>query len=225
MIRSDYILRMIQEFAEAIARIRSLKRGQKWNEASDELDEGFQKLLGDGPETIAELSDTELLARVASGESTQTVRHKAFILATLLAEAGDVAVGRDQLEAGRRYHLKALHLLLDTLDRGEVFESPEFVPKVESLVAALNGTDLPTRTNLMLMQHYERTGEFAKAEDMLFAVLDAEPDHPGAPGFAMDFYRRLLSQSDAALSDGNLPRTEIEQGMKELANRFAAKRS
>ena len=30
----------------------------------------------------------------------------------------------------------------------------------------------------MLMQHYERTGEFAKAEDALFAMLDAQPDNP-----------------------------------------------
>jgi hypothetical protein len=225
MIRSDYILRMIQEFAEALARIRSLKRGQKWNEASDELDENFQKLMGDGAETIANLSDTELLARITSGESTQTVRHKTLILTGLLAEAGDVATARDHAEEARRYYLKALHLLLDMLGRGEVFENPEFVPKVETLVAALNETDLPVRTKLMLMQHYERTGEFGKAEDMLYAVLDAEPDHPGAPGFAMEFYRRLQSQSDAALSDGNLPRAEVEQGMKELTDRFATKRT
>jgi Family of unknown function (DUF6483) len=224
MIRNDYLLRMIQEFAEAIARIRSLKRGQKWNEASEALDEGFQKLMGAGADTIADLSDTELLARVASGESTQLVRHKTLVLVGLLAEAGDVATARDDPEAGRRYHLKALHLLLDALGAGEILENPEFVPKVEALAAALKGTELPVRTNLMLMQHYERTGEFAKAEDALFTVLEAEPDHPGALEFGMAFYRRLLLQSDAALSDGNLPRAEIEQAIKELAQRLEVKR-
>jgi len=28
------------------------------------------------------------------------------------------------------------------------------------------------------MQHYERTGEFAKAEDAFFSMLEAEPDNP-----------------------------------------------
>jgi hypothetical protein len=34
MIRRDYILRMLAEFFEALSRIRSLQKGQKWGEAS-----------------------------------------------------------------------------------------------------------------------------------------------------------------------------------------------
>jgi hypothetical protein len=37
----------------------------------------------------------------------------------------------------------------------------------------LRNDPLPLRTLALLMQHYERTGEFAKAEDELFAMLDA----------------------------------------------------
>lgn len=222
MIRRDYILRMIEEFAQAIARIRLLKRGQQWSEASTSLDDEFQKLTGAGAEAVANLSDTELLARLTSGEVTQAVHQKTLILVSLLTEAGDVATARGNPDEGQQYNLKALHLLLDVLGRGETFESPEFVPKVEALASALKETEIPVRTNVMLMQHYERTGEFAKAEDALFRVLEAEPDHPGALEFGMTFYRRLLSQSDAALSDGNLPRTEVEQGMKELADRLEA---
>jgi hypothetical protein len=105
------------------------------------------------------------------------------------------------------------------LARGEVFECPEFVPKVETLKEALQGSRLPLRTHAMLMQHYERTGEFAKAEDALFAMLDTGPSNDAIMDFGIAFYQRLLTQSDAALNEANLPRAEVEEGLKELQHR------
>jgi len=36
MIRRDYILRMIEEFIQALSRIRALKKDQLWSEAAVE---------------------------------------------------------------------------------------------------------------------------------------------------------------------------------------------
>jgi hypothetical protein len=141
------------------------------------------------------------------------------MLTTLLKEAGDVAAAEDRTEDSRECYLKALHLLLDVLSREEMFECPEFVPKVEMIVAALQSAPLPVRSAAMLMQHYERTGEFAKAEDALFTMLDAEPDNDTLKGFGITFYQRLLAQSDATLVAANLPRAEAEDGLKELQAR------
>jgi len=219
MIRRDYILRMIEEFAQALARMRSLKGSRRWGEASAILDAEFKKLIGDGAQAVARLSETELLARLMKDGPTHLVRDKTFLLTTLLAEAGDFAAAEDRVDESRECYLKALHLLLDVLARGEVFECPEFVPKVEMLKAALQGTPLPPRTHAMLMQHHERAGEFAKAENELFAMLDDEPENGTIVEFAVAFYRRLLAQSDAALTDGALPRAEVEEGLKELMQR------
>jgi hypothetical protein len=216
VIRRDYILRMIEEFMQALSRLRSLKQGQRWNEAAEELDSEFQKLVGEGAESIARHSETELLARLMQDGPTHALRDKTFILATLLAEAGDVVAGKDQSAASRECHLKALHLLLDVLGRDDVFECPGFVPKVELLRERLRNEPLPLRTLAMLMQHYERTGEFAKAEDELFAMLDAEPANDTIKDFGITFYQRLLAQSDATLEVANLPRTEVEDGLKKL---------
>ena len=71
----------------------------------------------------------------------------------------------------------------------------------------------------MLMQHHERTGEFAKAENALFAMLDAEPGNEAIVEFGVAFYKRMLAQSDAALMEGKLPRAEVEEGLKELVQR------
>lgn len=219
MIRRDYILRMIEEFVRALARINAAKQRQKWDEASGDLDTEFKRLAGINALEAAQMSESELLARVVRGEPTHLVRDKILMLTTLLKESGDVALAQDQSEKAHACHLKSLHLLLDTLGRGEIFECPEFVPKVEMLVTALQVTTLARGTHAMLMRHYERTGEFARAEDALFALLEAEPDNNVIIEFGVIFYQRLLGQSDATLSAGALPRTEVEEGLRGLQGR------
>jgi hypothetical protein len=219
MIRRDYILRMIAEFMEALARIRSLKQGQHWKEFSAELDAEFKKLMGHDAPTVARLSETELLALLVQGGPTYALQDKTLVLTTLLHEAGDAAAVADRMDESRECYLKALNLLLDTLARGETFECPEFVPKIEILLAALREVVLPIQTHAKLMQHYERTGEFAKAEDALFAMLDAEPENHAIVEFGLAFYQRLLSQGDAALNAANLPRAEVQEGLTELQRR------
>ena len=95
---------------------------------------------------------------------------------------------------------------------------PSLCPRL-SCSESLQAAPLPTRTHALLMQHYERTGEFAKAEDALFAMLDAEPDNQAIVEFGITFFQRLLAQSDAALNEANLPRAEVEEGLKELQRR------
>jgi|SRR5581483_10212857 len=219
MMRRDYILRLIQELGEALARIRALRKDQRWTETEAALGEQFQRLVHSGAPEILRLSDTELLAKLAEGEATQTVRHKTLLLTTLLKEAGDVAAVQGRTDESRACYLKGLHLLLDVLAAREVIDCPEFVPKVEWFVEALRDDPLPLGTQARLMRHYEESGQFGRAEDALFAILDAQPDNAEALAFGILFFERLRRQSDAALADGNLPRAELESGLAELRRR------
>lgn len=223
MIRRDYILRMIEEFIQALSRIRTLKGEQRWQESAALLDEQFNRLVGCGPDAVSQLSETELLAQLIRGEPTQVVHTKTLLLTTLLKEAGDIAAAQHRTETSRDCYLKGLHLLLDALARGEPSEGAEFVPKVEALATALREFPLTVRTRARLMEHYERTGQYARAEDELFAMLEAEPDNADLAKFGSAFYERLKAQSDAALIDGNLPRPELEAGLAELRVRAASK--
>ena len=221
MIRRDYILRMIEEFVQALARINELKQDRRWQEAAGVVDEEFQRLIGTGADAVARLTETELLANLIRGEPTQAVHDKTLMLTALLKEAGDVAATQERAEESRSCYLKGLRLLLETLAREEVTDCPAFVPRVEMFAAALRGSPLPLETQALLMQHYERSGQFAKAEDALFAMLEAEPGKAGLVAFGVVFYERLQGQSDAALATGNLPRPELETGLAELRKRLA----
>ena len=221
MIRRDYILRMIEEFAQALTRIASFKRGRLWNEASVAVDGEFERLMGAGAAAAARLSETELLARIINGGPTHVVREKTLMVSALFKEAGDLATTQDRLDEGRSFYLKGLHLLLETLACEEPFECPDFVPQVEMFVAALRDSNLPLETQARLMRHYEQVGEFAKAEDCLFEMLDSEPERPGLKEFGIAFYERLRGQSDASLEAGNLPRAELDHALADIHHRGA----
>lgn len=219
MIRRDYILRMIAEFIEVLNRIDALKKGELWVEAKREIEDQFKHLIGATGDELARLTDTEMLAKLVQGEPTQVIREKTAIISTLLKEAGDVALGSGDTQRANLFYLRGLHLLLDVLGQGDVWEFPEFLPKIESFTAALAGSELPLATHARLMQHYERAGEFAKAEDELFAIVDLDNQAAGLLQFGIAFYERLRSRPDRELADGDLPRNELEAGLKEFRQR------
>jgi hypothetical protein len=221
MIRRDYILRQIEQFVAMLAKITGLVKNEQWQEASTMAAGEFQRLASmDAPEVL-QMSETELLARLIQGEPAHVVEAKAFMLATLLKTNGDLIASEGRPEESRQYYLKGLHLLLDTFGRSEITERPDFVPAVEAFLTGLRDAPLPVNTNAMLMRHYERTGEFAKAEDTLFGMVDAEPDQVELLDFGRSFYQRLLELSDDALTVGNLPRTEVKAGLTEMNARKA----
>jgi Family of unknown function (DUF6483) len=216
MIRRDYILRQIEQFVATLAKIAGLAKNEQWQEALVVAAGEFQRLTGADAGAVLQMSETELLARLIQGEPAQAVESKAFMLATLLETNGDLIAGHGRPEESRQYYLKGLHLLLDTFGRNEMTERPDFVPAVEAFLAGLRDAPLPLNTSAMLMRHYERTGEFAKAEDALFGMVDAGPDRIELLDFGAAFYRRLLELSDDALTAGNLPRAEVRAGLAEL---------
>ncbi|MGD0251085.1 MAG: DUF6483 family protein [Verrucomicrobiota bacterium] len=221
MIRRDYILRQIEQFVAMLAKIAGLAKNEQWLEASTVTAGEFQRLTGADAGEVLQMSETELLARLIQGEPAHVVEAKAFMLATLLKTNGDLVASEGRLEESRQFYLKGLHLLLDTFGRSGITERPDFVPAVEAFLTGLRDVPLPVKTNATLMHHYDRTGEFARAEDALFGMMDAEPDKVELLDFGRSFYQRLQGLGDDALAAGNLPRAEVQAGLAELDARQA----
>ena len=221
MIREDYILRMIEQLRRVLVSIAALKEQRRWQEITGTLDEQFRELVGATAAEEVGLSDTELLARLMQGESTQFVRDKTRFLIALFKEAGDAAAAQDQKEESRTFYRKGLESLLG-MDSDE--DCPDFVPGLEVFLATLADGPLPARTQAMLMRHYERNGAFGNAEDALFDLLETADDNAAVLDFGIAFYKRLRGQIDSALAGGNLPRQELEAGLAELRQRRAKRK-
>jgi hypothetical protein len=221
MIRRDYLLRQIEEFVAAIAKMAVLAKNQQWQEASKVAGSQFQALAGADAAELLKLSGTDLLARVVQGEPTHVVENKIFMLATLFKAQGDVLAGGGQPEESQPYYLKGLHLLLNTFAQSQTSQRPDFLPTVEAFLIGLHDSPLPVETHAMLMRHYEQIGEFSKAEDALFAMVETEPANAELLNFGISFYQRLFVLNDVKLAEGNLPRAEVNAGLAELKARKA----
>jgi hypothetical protein len=223
MIQRDYILRMIEELRRVLAAIMEHREQGRWQEVEGTVDEQFRKLVGVGASEAARLTETDLTARLMGGEATHVVRDKLLFLIRLFKEAGDAAMAQDRVDQGRELLLKGLDLLVGVNWGEEPSGQADFAPPVEAFTGALADRPLPPRTLAMLMHHYERIGDFAKAEDALFGLLDAAPGSAEVLDWAVAFYERLQGRSDAALAAGNLPRPELDAGLAEvIARRKAA---
>ena len=169
MIRRDYFLRMVEEFAEMLSRIRRRIAARQYDEAGGDLDRAFLDLIGKGADVASQLSETELLAQLTLNEPTHIVRQKSLMLIALLQEAGQLHIAENRDAQGHACWLKALDLSLTLQLQDTDFELPEFVPKIEMLHEQLREVPLPLRTQAALWRHYERIGAYGKAEDVYFA--------------------------------------------------------
>jgi hypothetical protein len=216
MVRRDYILRMIEQLAAILARTRGQIAGRQFADANTELDKAFVELTGAGAEAVANLSETELLAKLTLDAPTLVVREKTHVLVALLDEAGRLRAAEGREPEAHACWLKALDLLLGLKFQDFDCEFPEFVPQIDFLRDQLRDAALPLPTLAALWRYYEGIGAYARAEDSLASLLDAQPDNGDLRHEARAFYERLLRQSDAALESGNLPRAEVQAGLTGL---------
>lgn len=220
MLRRDYIIDQIEELGALLAKILGFAATGKWENARAAASQGFEELAGMDAARALEIPETELCARVLDNSPTQLAAVKIFMLAALFKSMGDILAGEGQDEASQRHYLKGLHLLLGEPAFSSISARPDFVPTVDAFLVALGPLALPAETHVLLMRHFEQTGQFAKAEDELFAVADNTP--PGAEllKFGESFYQRLARQSDTALLEGNLSREEARSGLGDFRARM-----
>lgn len=91
---------------------------------------------------------------------------------------------------------------------------------IEELLRILAGTALPMPTTLLLFSYYERYGQYGKAEDTLFHVMDDNPAESEIAELGLGFYDRLESMADDRLERGGLPRDEVREGLEQLKDRM-----
>lgn len=219
MYRNDYILRLIAQFAEVIHYVLGLRRDGKLGLTLMAIDQALRDLLGIGSEQLKTLSDAQALALIRFASPDESWRSKGAYVAALLAHEGAVLAAREQGAASDQANLLALQIALEVhLGAGEL-ALPGFTPDVTELSTALAGMALPTRTTAALLRYHEEAGNFAHAEDLLFAQLDLTGDDAALAATGVALFERLLACDDTALAAGNLPREEIVAALEELGRR------
>ena len=214
--REDYLLRHIRQFIQALTSIRGLAAIRQEHAALDAINEAAGQLLGLRSSRGPLLSVRERVSQLTVGELADLGRDTRAALATLLKEAGEIHIRQDRETEGYRCYVQALHLMLDMAAHDGTAALPDWAPRIEDLVAALAPFSLPSSLNAMLLEYYERTGAYGKAEDILFAMRAQAPEDDSVRTSGRAFYRRLQHRTDDDLITGNLPRDEVDAGLAGL---------
>jgi len=212
MIRRDYILRMVAELAQVLARVISLKNRQEYEQALKEINTALHELRDENAKSSHELSLAGWIALCR--KHGQAASGLMIAVADLLKEQGKVQVAQGKLDGGARSRALALGLFLEALLSGETFVTVELLAKVEELFASVRETLSDPEAWRRLVSYFEARGRFGQAEDALFAWLAV--GDPAAVREGLAFYDRLTSLNDEALERGELPRAELEQGRREF---------
>jgi Family of unknown function (DUF6483) len=213
MIRKDQTGSLVARMTEMLPRIAVLKKQQRYKEAIDEINRTVQTELGLSPRFVKGVTDGDLLGMFRSGLITAP---RAIALAKLLKERADINWAVGEPNNGLIRTVKALTLYLEVFDKVEESAFLEYSSDIEILADNLGDHKLPDAVLGKLFAYYETVGRYSKAEDLLFATIEASAD---AAWVAMGrgFYERLAAKSDAELAAGNLPREELEESRAELA--------
>ena len=233
MFRQDYIMRTIRVFIDALILLIRSRRDQDYHRARSIIAQTWEDIFGLSTASVMALSERTLLSMLLkrSGGVVDT----ALMAARLFKEDGALAMADGQEDEGRGLYLKALNCYLEIavepsvgvddfrwiseeIDQSGLVTDPR--EAIEELLRLLAGTALPMPTTLLLFSYYERYGQYGKAEDTLFHVMDDNPAEPEIAELGLGFYERLESMADDRLEEGGLPRDEVREGLEQLRDRI-----
>lgn len=216
MFQRDYIRRLIEQLGQALHNIFRLRQVEKFEDAQLEINRAGKSLLGIDLQLLRSLGEDEIIAFFKPGEALDSA--KCFAAATLLREEGRLQEISGLAAQSQASFRKSLRLFLESLQHSKLLRTPENIAAIDKLIEKMPKTSLGEAILKNLFWYFEWTGRYAKAEDTLYDLLET-----GAVIAAegMSFYQRLLDKSDAELLAGDLPRTEVIEGVRELRQKIA----
>jgi hypothetical protein len=211
MIRQDWLMRMIREMVQVLARAIALKERSEYGQALKELDNYLEKLRG-GP--VPEPPDLgEWLNLCLTGEGQ--VEERLEWMADLWRERGDLLELEQRSVAAHHSYAIALGLYLERVNRGPV--NQRLLDRVGESLAQTNEGPLPGMVLHRLLAYYEARGWLSRAEDVVFEWLEGGDAQAIVEG--LFFFQRLKGLSQVELEAGNLSKEEVEQGEAEFMRR------
>lgn len=211
MFRRDYLMNMIEQMTEAIGHILQLKRELKHQEALLVIDELLDKRFGLSGKLIRSLSDKDLMAVLTTNGVIETDKIQA--IAVTLKQESELHAELGNEDASFTSGLKALQLFmrLSLVGAEPTLVNPS--KEAEQLLEQLKAYELPVHAKLLLAEWLEGEGQFARAEDVLYELME---DEAVGKEEAAAYYRRLLFYEDEKLEAGGLPREEVQYGLNSL---------
>lgn len=214
-------MRMINQAIQVILRVASKKNAALYDDATQDIDNSLATYFGFRLDVLRSMSTEELLHLIRQKELNEP--QLLAVLGELLKMDGEIAIERGLQQQGQTVLLRALTVFLISVEHETDVLPISTLHKLEQTITITRNWPKDTEIIRLLIVYLERQGRFAEAEDFLFEGLE----NPGSDRHIVQhgeaFYQRLLALPDHQLTNGNLPRSEVKEGLGELKQRFASR--
>ena len=214
MSQRDYILRIAQELGSVLAQVLYNRQIKDFAAAHKLIDEQSKQIYGMGIGFMRSIPEETLLSMLTSFDTLDT--EKCWLLAILLKAEGDIYEDQDSASESYYSYIRSLNLFLEVSLLGTANMDKNIVPEIDDLLARLSVYDLPGRSKLLLFRYFDQIHEYARAEDLLFEMLEASDVNEDALAYGTSFYQHLLMKSDEALSADNFSKEKALEGLSQI---------
>ncbi len=153
MPQRDYLMRLMEEAVQVIARIVHLREEGRPEQAVGAVIDGLEKLFGLSVAELGSLDTDQLYAQLTLEENPENARDKCLIFAALNYQAGLSYADKDLPALSQpAFHL-ALVFTLRALSGFPGGGAPAITPDIDVLLYHLEGFELP-RSTLDLLEAY-----------------------------------------------------------------------
>ncbi len=146
----DYILRLIEQLGEFLARIVHQRERHAPQEALQSIMAACERLFGMEAVQIFQFTPDQHVAMLTDGEPPENARDKVLMYAALNVEAGECYLALNQPQLAQQSFLNALRLTLKARRQFPSAASPDFAPRVPTLLARLGDAPLDPDTAALL---------------------------------------------------------------------------
>lgn len=222
MFKRDYFMRQIEQMTVVLHRILFNKEHIPLEDAQQQLDEASRHLLGLNIRSLQALSSKDILDLLSYHGSVDTA--KALVLSDMFVGQGDLLQRHDQTDEAYHAYLKSVDLLLHLSLSPEVEPMDEVNDEIKSRLnqslERLQGWIIPEEIKRLLFAHYEKQGNYAKVEDVLFHYMEDHPDRSVILEQGVIFYEKLMGMEEELLQAGNFSKEEAFDGLRIVKQRL-----
>lgn len=215
MLQRDYFMKMTQKLAAVLTKILLHKETKNYEDAEKEIETAAKTIVGLDLKLISVLSAEDVITLM---KSSDVYAGRCLVSAELLKEYADILSEKDKSEESINIYKKSLYLYVEAILTKELPAPEEYYPRINFFIINLSPLGFTSEFKLKLIEYFEISGQFSKAEDMIFDIADENVE--GFDKKALSFYNRLQSKSDDELIKGNLSREEIRESLEEIQSKI-----
>ncbi|MBK6536775.1 MAG: hypothetical protein IPG09_03010 [Ignavibacteria bacterium] len=209
MLQRDYLMRMTEMLTAVIAKVMFNKEIKNYEEAEKEIETAAKTIVGLDLRIINILNPEDIIQLM---KTSDLYAGRCLVSAELLKEYADVHElnGKDNSSI----ILKSLNLYIEAILSKELPEPEKYYSKINELISFIAESDLQDDLNFKIIDYYEFSGQYSKAEDMIFELI--ENNNKDIIDRSVSFYKKLLHRTDEELESGNLSREEVNDALDEI---------